>query len=508
MQCDIEKMLSANRVLLHGLAGAVLLASILFLTNPYVSILEDETSIIVAANAPITHTLELFATGEGQHEHPPLSDLLLHFWLPVSGVSPSLVRLPSILFYSLALVTFAAAAQKMAGTVAFYTTMAFGMLWPFGFHFGRLAGWYSFCFLLQGLLTVSYLYFLEAPSSRRWLLVVCASFAAVISNYFCWFFVAAIILDIFLTFESRAAFRFAAVGLAILFIGYGPIWISLAREAQRVDPTGVGHGFQGTVLNAGFNLYALFISESVAPWFWIVSIPGVIAIGIVLISAPSLIVGRARRYYFGFVGIFGTMAALGIIGTKRLLFISGWLLMGIGCALANAKQPRLRALLASSLLFTMGIGWFGILSRKHYASLHFIEPWAVLAREAAQNVARGEVVISNSPSFLFYLNGSLYNLHLSANERPGWAAGPNVISLVQSEIPERLPAKQIMFVRGVNTSATQRTAQAQQWMMSHCRLDSSDRLLYDDGLELKKRYFHVDIDDPYRIYIQHFDCRR
>jgi hypothetical protein len=39
--------------------------------------------------------------------------------------------------------------------------MVFGMLWPFGFHFSRLMGWYSFSFLLVGLVTLSYLWFLE-----------------------------------------------------------------------------------------------------------------------------------------------------------------------------------------------------------------------------------------------------------------------------------------------------------------------------------------------------------
>jgi len=162
MPFDIHATQSGRWSFLHGLAAAVLISLALFLTNPYFRILEDETSIIVAANAPISHTLTLFATGEGQHEHPPLSDLLLHFWLPVAGVSPSLVRLPSIILYSIALVIFAAAAQKLAGTTSFYATLGFELLWPFGFHFGRLAGWYSFCFLLVGLLTLSYLWFLEA----------------------------------------------------------------------------------------------------------------------------------------------------------------------------------------------------------------------------------------------------------------------------------------------------------------------------------------------------------
>jgi len=509
MWFNLQKMKPARRrMFLFGLAGAALMALALFLTNPDFSILEDETSIIVAANAPVAQTINLFITGEGQHEHPPLSDLILHFWLPFAGVSPSLVRVPSIIFYSIALVVSAAAAQKLGGATAFYTTMVFGMLWPFGFHFGRLAGWYSFCFLLIGLLTLSYLYFLEAPDGGRWLLVVCASFAAVLSNYFCWLVVALVMIDTFLSIERRQAYRYAGLGVAILFVAYGPFWITLAHEVQRSDPTAVGHGILGALLNAGFNLYALFVSESVAPWFWLLSVPAGIAVAIVLVTIPFLTEGRARRFYFGFLILFGAMAALGIIGTKRLLFISGWLLIAIGCAVANRKRPRFRALLASSLLIIVVIGWAGIFSRRHYASLHYVEPWAPLAREAAQNINRGEVVISNSPSFLFYLNASLYDLGLSHNRMAGWATGPGVVSLVQSDIPARLPAKEIMFVRGVNTSATERTNQTEEWLVSHCRMESSDRIVRDDGFEMKKRYFHVDVDDPYRIHLERFDCRR
>ena len=446
-----------------------------------------------------------------------MSDLLLHFWLPVAGVNPSLVRLPSIIFYAIALVVFAKAAQKLAGTTAFYATMFFGMVWPFGFHFGRLAGWYSFSFLLVGLLTMAYLHFLEAPSWPRWLLVLCASFAAVTTNYFCWLVVAVIMLDVFLTLPRRLAMRYIAAGLAVLFVGYGPLWITLAREVQSVDSTKVGHGAVATILNAEFNLYALFISESVAPWFWAISIPAAVAVGLALTTTPILIEGKARRLYLGFLVLFGIMAATGIIGTKRLLFISGWFLMGTGCALANVKRPRLRALLAAALAFTLVVGWTGIFSRRYYAAPHYIEPWAVLAREAAQNIRRGQVVISNSPSFLFYLNASLGQSGLATNGKPGWAAGPNVISpvrisLLQSDVterlPERLPEKEIMFVRGVNTSATEVTAQTEKWMLSHCKLESSDRLLRDDGFELKKRFFHVAIDDPYRISVEKFDCRR
>jgi hypothetical protein len=495
-----------NRTLLYGFGAAALLVLALVFTNPSFSILDDESSIVVAANAPVAHTLRLFATGQGQHEHPPLSDLLLHFWLPLAGSSPSLVRLPSIIFYAFGLLAFAASARKLAGDTAFSSTMLFGLLWPFGFHFGRLAGWYSFCFLALGLLTLAYLRFIEQPSLGRWFAVLCTSFIAVASNYYCWVPVVLVFLDSFCTLPFRSASRYCACWLAVLAVAYGPLWITFEHELHSIDPATLGHTVLATFLNAGFNLFTLFISESIAPWVWAISIPAGIAIAVVLVTTSLLIHGQTLRLYFGFLGSFAMMASLGIINTKRLLFIAGWLLMALGCALANRVRPRLRPLLGVALALTVIAGWTGILDRKYYGALHFIEPWAPLAREAARSVAGGQIVVSNSPSFLFYLNASLDELHVLANNRAGWAEGPNIVSLIENDFPDNLPPKQIVFVRGVNTSATQRTINADHWLTSHCQLSSAVRLLRDDGFELKKQYFHVDIDDPYRIRVQRFDC--
>ena len=506
MLSRVRAVVPQRSTLLPGVVGALIVAIALFFSNPHFSLLEDETSIIDAAGAPLNRTIELFTTGAGQHEHPPLSDILLHFWLPVAGVNPSLVRLPSILFYAIALLSFALAAQKLDGPTAFYATMLFGMVWPFGFHFGRLAGWYSFSLLLVGLLTLAYLYFLEKPSWARWLLVVSLSFAAIVSNYFCWAVVALIGLDMALTIRDRQAFRYLTAGLAILCLGFGPLWVTFTSEVRDNISLDAGHGIGGTILDGGFNLYALFISESVAPWFWIASIPAGIAAVTALVCTLQLTHGRSRRVYLGFCLLFSVMAVVGIIGTKRLLFISGWLLTAIGCALANRERPHLRALLAGSLLVTTAVGWAGILARKYYAAPHFIEPWATIAQTAAQQVGRGATVISNSPSFLFYLNTALHDSGLQSNDTPGWAKGPGVISLLQSDLPEPMPGRETLFVRGVNTSATERTSEAEEWLLSHCRLESTSRMIYDTGFELKKRFFPLEIDDPYRVRIQQFDC--
>jgi len=498
-------MQSVNcRTFIYGSAIVVLVFLALLVTNTFFAVLEDETSIIDAANRPIIKTVQQFVTGQGQFEHPPLSDLLLHFWLPVAGVNPSLVRLPSILSYALALLVLATVAHKLSGPVAFYATMITGALWPFGFHFGRMAGWYSFSFLLIALLTLAYLHFLEAPNWRRWLLVVGISFALVTSNYFAWLVIGLLDIDLFFSPHRGNAWKYIVLGLAVLILAYGPLWIAFVHDLQGHSE--MSTGMSSRALMAAFCLYALFVSESVAPWFLRMSLIAGVGVACALVCILLLTRGLGRRFYVGFCVLFSVMATLGIIGTKRLLFISGWLLVAIGCAVANRHQRRVRALLAGSLIVVAVVGWMGIITRKYYAAPHFIEPWSILADDAALYIKNGGAVLSNSPSFLFYLNSSMRKSGLSSADHPGWATGPRVISLMQSEMPADRMEGELMFVRGVNTSANEITGRAEAQMMSHCRLDSSTNLVPDTGFALKRRLFPTNPAEPYRITVKQFDC--
>jgi hypothetical protein len=65
------------------------LALALFVTNPRVTFIDDEVSIVSAAAAPLRQTLDAFRSGVGVHEHPPLYDIFLHFWL-IFPAEPSL----------------------------------------------------------------------------------------------------------------------------------------------------------------------------------------------------------------------------------------------------------------------------------------------------------------------------------------------------------------------------------------------------------------------------------
>src|SRR5689334_9673474 len=83
------------------------------------SILDDETIIVTKARKPVIDTIRLFWDGHGEHEHPPLSDLLLHFWLPIGGAAQWSLRLPSVFFYLIGLLFLAMTANQLAGPAAF-----------------------------------------------------------------------------------------------------------------------------------------------------------------------------------------------------------------------------------------------------------------------------------------------------------------------------------------------------------------------------------------------------
>jgi hypothetical protein len=133
------------------------LGAIMMSSNPWFTPVDDEIAIIDVAARPAWATMKQFLSGGGQHEHPPLSDLLLHGWLWLTNGNIHLLRLPSVIFYLLGAWFLVQATPRMAGDRARNYTLILLRLRPFGFHLGRLAGWYSFTFLLISLLTLVYL---------------------------------------------------------------------------------------------------------------------------------------------------------------------------------------------------------------------------------------------------------------------------------------------------------------------------------------------------------------
>src|SRR5665213_2171755 len=70
----------------HLVKICILVLSIsLMATNRFFTAVDDECTIIDRAAKPVSQTIQLFLRGIGEHEHPPLYDLILHVWLRVTG---------------------------------------------------------------------------------------------------------------------------------------------------------------------------------------------------------------------------------------------------------------------------------------------------------------------------------------------------------------------------------------------------------------------------------------
>jgi Dolichyl-phosphate-mannose-protein mannosyltransferase len=488
----------------------VALAASMVATDPWFTFLDDETAIIDAATSPVMHTIHLFWTGAGQHEHPPLWDIAVHFWLKIGSRQIWLLRLPSIALYILGIVLLSRSAQKIGGRSASNALVWIAALWPFGFHFGRLAAWYSCCFALVALLTLAYLRFLESPGLKNSLFLFVAALLLVYSNYYGWAICGFLIIDFIARRyrDHRVSTKVIAVLIIGLLVAYLPLWRVFFGELRST-----GHLGYSTVAKLAygiFNFYSAFISESVAPWIWALSIPAIVAITTLMLLSWLFGSSDARAFLLYFVLLLFAMATLGIVGTKRLLFISDWLLLAVSVALANAQRKTVRVIIAASLIIVGSIGWFGILTRDYYSAPHFIEPWQTVAKGAKTELDAGAAIVSNSPSFFFYLT---YLVTCSEGAScpsftgmlPANLKRPRVYGVEQWPPPSHRQ-QSVLFVKGVNATFEQQTASTEDWLNAHCKLIRQDALLGDSGFALKSRFFPTFGQVPYRIQISKYGC--
>ena len=177
---------TAKQVMPLMLLGIALVAS-----NNYFTVIDDEAWILDAATQPVRTTIGVFLSGTGQHEHPPLYDIVLHFWLRWTGGSFEYLRLPAIvILISSDFFFLGRAAQRLAGAISaaravvwLWRLLAFWFsLWP------PVAAWYAFSFFLVSGLTHAYLRY-SRRSKRRTLdciVLACKARRFVWTNYFGW----------------------------------------------------------------------------------------------------------------------------------------------------------------------------------------------------------------------------------------------------------------------------------------------------------------------------------
>jgi hypothetical protein len=486
------------------------LAALLLITNGWFTEIDDECAIIDKAVQPLSDIIRLYVRGSGQHEHPPLFDLILHGWLSATGGNYYLLRLPSILFYVFGAWILSLIAKRIGGTRSQLLQLTIIFVWPFGFHFARLTTWYSFCFFLVSLLTLIYFRFLDHPTLTNWFWFLLTCIAMVYANYLGWALLACLAVDYVRRNRNRLqALRIILGASAVLFLTYLPLVHPLLRETHVGIHTS---GLLGILTADIYNVYCLFVSESVAPWFWLIGVPALIATLIGSIALFLQVPSSIKAFYGYFFIILTLMAGLGILNPKRLLFISPWLLLPLGITLGTSSSGFIRRLLVASLIFTTAVGWFGIFSRRLYSAPHWVEPWRAIAERGADVVKQHGIVIGNNPSFFFYLT---YMLPTSSVSQP--ASGfrgllPNSVRTLGVFTPEewhaakRPLASTILLVVGQHyPTSSAPTDAAVQSLDTACSLVSAEHMVHDSGAELKTRITGI-YQPVWRVEIRTYRC--
>jgi hypothetical protein len=498
------------------------LAVALMASNRWFTAVDDESAIIDRAARPVSDTVRLFLTGAGMHEHPPLYDLFLHAWLRLiylprlTGADIYLLRLPSVVFYVAGAWVLSLVAKRFGGMPSQFWTLAIVALSPFGFHFGRLATWYSCAFLLVSLVTWTYVRFLDEPSVANWIWFVVAALALVYANYFGWVFLGLIGVDYLIHNISPSGGRDVAhtarwlfLTAAVLLLAYLPIFGAFLRELH----TGTRPRFIpiGLLFNIGYNIYLVFVSESVAPWFWAFSIASSVAIAACLLLLLQYR-SPARRFFFYFLCVIACLTALGIIMSKRTFFMTPWLVLPLGVALGTMPRRLPRRVLLGALALCAAVGWYGIFSRSLYAAPHWLEPWDEVARESANTIRGGGIVIGNNPSFFFYLSYLLPVTPVAPHA--GTFAGllPASVRAANVYTPEQWIAvgqptrKTVVMVEGEHYgSSADASDETEHWLDSHCALHGIEKKTRDPGAKFKQTYARL-TQLEWRVQVRNYSC--
>jgi len=511
--------------LLRDAAPLFMLGSALFYTNRWFTLIDDETSSISAAAQNVTTILGAARSTVG-NAHPPVYELLMHVWLQITGGAFDWLRAPAIVFFVLGLWLLSRVARQLSGEESGNALVWLGALWPFGFQAGRLAGPSTFAFLLIAALTWQYFRATRANRPRPesdWIIFCVLSLALLYTSDLAWALLILLAIDYSWRLpatnapeterlEKKGKIKTILVTTAVLAIGFAPRWPVFIREldSHLVLP----YSLRLLFLNAAYNFYVLFVSHSMAPWFWRFSIPAVIGVAALLVLVFAVIRGEARRFLIFSLSLFALMALTGILQPKWLLLVGPWLLLPIGIALGTTEKWQWRIPMALALATVAAMGWYGALNRRYYADQRFLEPWSTVAQDGADTLRSGSGVISNDNAFFFYLT---YTLKPSqSNSRwhftgalPRQVQYPSVWDPEQWEAAGHPTPATVLWIRG--SSPPDELAAMNdvgEKLSAQCGDRITRYLVRDTGYAWKQRFVPNFSGPAWRIEIRQYLCQQ
>jgi hypothetical protein len=491
----------------------LLLGMALVGSNHYLTYVDDEVRTLDAAAQPVGTLVTSFIAGPSHAGIPPLYGAVLHFWLGWTDWNFEYLRVPAIVFFLVGLFFLARAARRFGGSSAASATVWLGILWPFGFHYGRLAAPYSFVFFLIAGLTFTYLRFLEEKSFERWFTILLFGAALLWTSSFGWAVLACLAIDQAIRRRSgestipnavmaRTAILWLAAFVPLLRSSYGE-WVAALH---------VHHGFSSSLTNCALQIYNLFVSESVAPGRWQWSVPA--AIGVLACATLVFMKGTwaSRRFLIYGLSLILFMAAIGILAPRRLFFAAPWVVLAIGVAVGSIESRWARPGLAVALLLIGGLGWYGIYSRRFYSAPQFLEPWTQLAGDDAGKIQTGAAVVSNSRPFFFYLTYALQQPTSGAPPKlqgllPNFGALPNVKTAQQWLSAGHPMAPAMIWIHGADDADSEAPMDdAAKALDNTCGSRVSRLMMRDAGFAWKQRFLPDAASSQWRIESREYDC--
>lgn len=482
-------------------------------TNNRFTILDDESTIVAVAGHPILPTLELFLAGGHQHEHPPVSDILLHVWLVATHFSFFALRLFANVFFIAGAFFTSRSAHRLAREKAYWGTLILCFVWPFAFQYGRITGWYAVSMFLVALLTWLYLRILEDQSPWLWASFVLASILLLWSNYFGVALLFLLFLDLII-FHRQLAIKNSKpllISTAIVATSFVPLLrVVLANVKIHAAPVVSHMDWKGAIAAVGYPVFSIFGSAAVAPWFLPLSIP-VFLSTIALLVAIWFSSGRKWLVYFFLAMILLELS--GHMNIKRVLFLLPWLFLAIGVAASSARSHY--PWLASAAVAVMVIaGWIGIVSGKHYATTNLYEPWERVAQMVSDDARHGATVISENPPFFLYLD---YQLGLEAETGASQAAylgealyrshGYTILEPDDRQpLAEGLRGRVVLVNGSGDIEHVQWTNRLNDRLRQRCTTLGQYRAAPDPAAALKQQFARNTPVLAYRVDVTWYDC--
>ncbi|MGA2570956.1 MAG: glycosyltransferase family 39 protein [Terracidiphilus sp.] len=505
-------MSRSNKLTLLAVVAYLL---VMFATNGVFTILDDESAIVTIAGHPVIPTLNLFLFGAGQHEHPPLGDILLHAWLVATGFSFAMLRVFANLFYAASIVLTAKSAQEIGGPRSYWVTLGLGLVWPFAYQYGRITGWYCVFLFFISLTTRIYLRVVrDGRNHGLWLALVLAGILAVWTNYFAVAVLLILFVDMILfhrRWAAQNAWKLAACGIAIA-ISFLPLLRIALLSLPPMPFQGTQHfEIRSLIAVVGYPVFALFGSAAVAPWYWLLSLPIALS-AILLLVSVWLSPGRKWLLYSAVPMVLLTLS--GHMNIKRILFLLGWLFLAFGLAAASSA-PRVSRYATGAVTALVVLGWVGIFSGKHYSTTNLYEPWRQVADTVARDIRQDNAaVVSDNEPFFFYLN---YQLGLQAETAQATAVnlapevyaarGYRVFAAHDMSWPSDLLHGNVILVTGPGVEPDLEVmSNLRNLAGQKCRMTRAFQAAPDPALALKEAFVPSAGALAYRVDVDWYQC--